>query len=50
VTERDDGGHDRRIAAVARQIADEGSIDLERVDAEVLQVRERAIARAEVVE
>ena len=37
----DDRLGDRRIAGVGREVGDERDVDLQRVDREVLQVRER---------
>ena len=46
----DDGFHDRRIAGVLAHVAYERLVDLQRADGELLQRRERRVARAEVVD
>src|SRR6266568_5586575 len=43
-------GHDRLIAALSRDIDDEAAIDLDRVDGELLEVRERRLSGPEVVD
>ena len=48
--EADDRLGDRGVLRVRLEIGDEGNVDLERVDREVLQVRQRRIAGAEVVD
>ena len=45
-----DGADDRTFCAVRLQAADERAVDLEDVDREALQVAERRVAGAEVVE
>ena len=50
VRHRGDALHDRRGALVAAQAQDERPVDLEHVDREAVQVRERRVAGAEVVE
>jgi len=46
----DDGLRDRAVLAAVRQRADEGTVDLQRVHVEPLQVRERRVTGAEVVQ
>src|ERR1051326_2739023 len=46
----DDGGDDGGAVRVGVDVADEGLVDLERVDREALEVGERRVAGAEVVE
>src|SRR3989475_4797180 len=46
VREADDRERDHRVFRVRGDVADEGVVDLERVDRETLQVREARIARA----
>ena len=46
----DDGAHDDRIVRVVEHVAHEGAVDLEFVDREPTQVRERGVAGAEIVE
>src|SRR5207342_526667 len=50
--QRDDRAHDRRAAtATARhQLGDEGTVDLQRMQLETVQVTERRIAGTEIVE
>src|SRR4029079_16422694 len=50
LTHRDDRLGNRAIFRVARDLADEGAVDLQRVDREALQMRERRVARAEIVD
>src|SRR5438552_4393497 len=49
VREADDRERDHRVLRVGGDVANEGVVDLERVDRETLQVREARIARAEIV-
>src|SRR5207247_4562083 len=49
VGERDDRGCDRRVLRLVAEPGDKRSVDLERVDGEAAQVRERGEAGAEVV-
>ena len=46
----DEGLDDRGRLVRGREVRDEGAVDLERVDRELPQVRERAVARSEVVD
>ncbi len=46
----DDRLGDRLVLRIRGQIADEGAVDLERVDREALEVSERGVAHAEVVD
>src|SRR5690606_38477442 len=48
--ELDDGAHDRRARRVVADAPHERPVDLEPADRQVLQVRERAVARAVVVD
>lgn len=48
--EGDDGINDRDIAVVARQLADEAAVDLDRVDWQMFELRERTVARPEVID
>ena len=50
VAEADDGAHDGGILGVHREVVDEGAVDLERVEREALEVVERAVAGAEVID
>ena len=45
-----DGLDDRGVGGIAREAGYERAVDLEYVDRKVLQVRERRVARAEVVD
>src|SRR3954452_18027154 len=47
--EVDDALHDRRVRRVGEQVADERAVDLELVDRQVLEQRERGVAGPEVV-
>ena len=47
---RDDAAGDRGVAAVVRQVAYEGAVDLHAADREALQVGKRRVAGAEVVD
>src|SRR5690606_26076887 len=49
VGERQDGGHDGGVVGARPEAVDEGPVDLEHVDGEPPQVRERRVAGAEVV-
>src|SRR6266705_761295 len=49
VREADDRERDHRVLRVGGDVANEGVVDLERVDRETLQVREARVARAEIV-
>src|SRR4029079_15632405 len=49
VPEAHDGAHDRGVARVSRDVAHEALFDFQPVDREVLDVGERRIAGAEVV-
>ena len=49
VPERDDRGRDRRVVGIGGDLANEGAVDLQRVQREVLEVAERRVAGAEVV-
>jgi hypothetical protein len=46
----DDRGHDRRVLLVGEQAGHERPVDLELVDREPLEVRQRGVAGAEVVD
>ena len=46
----DDRLGDRRVARIGLEVGDERDVDLQRVDREMLQVRQRRIAGAEVVD
>ena len=48
--QRDDGARDRRRFGAGVAFHDEGTVDLERVDREALQVGERGVAGTEVVD
>ena len=48
--QRDDRPHDREIAGIGAEVADEPPVDLECVDGKRLQVRQHAVAGAEVVD
>src|SRR5690349_21665176 len=51
--EREDRAHDcagTRIARRARELGDERAVDLERLQRELMQIRERGVAGAEIVE
>ena len=48
--ERDDSGHDGLLALDVVQVADEGSVDLDEVERELLQIGERGVAGPEVIE
>ena len=50
VTERNDGPHDRRIVGIVTDVGDEGAVDLERVEGKSLQIVQRAIPGAEVID
>ena len=50
VAELDDGLDDRRVLGVDAQAVDERAVDLDRLDREPLQVGERRVAGAEVVD
>ena len=50
VREPDHGGHDRGVARVGAEPAHERAIDLDRIHREALQVAERRVAGAEVVD
>src|SRR5688572_6724298 len=47
---RDDGFDDRRRRMVGQHLCDERAIDLDRIDWKALQIAQRRIARAEIVE
>src|SRR5205809_3056712 len=49
VREADDRERDHRVLRIGCDVANEGVVDLERVDRKTLQVREARIARAEIV-
>src|SRR3546814_16925319 len=46
----DDRGHDCGVVAQMRNVADEGTVDLQRVDRELATVRKRGKAGAEIVQ
>ena len=46
----DDRLGDCRVARVGFQVGDEGDVDLQRVDRKVLQVRQRRVTGAEIVD
>src|SRR5437016_3372140 len=46
---RDDRKRDGIVEWVQRQLVDERAIDLQRCDREILEIAQRAVARAEVV-
>ena len=48
--QRNNGLGDRCVARVGLEVGDEGNIDLEGVDGEVLEVRQTRIARTEIVD
>lgn len=48
--ECDDGADDRLVAGVTTDAGDEGTVDLQRIDGQALQVGERGVARAEIVD
>ena len=50
VPQRDDRGRDRRVVGIGGDVPDEGAIDLQRVQREVLEIAERRVAGAEVVD
>ena len=50
VTHLDDRARDRRRVAVGRQVVDERAVDLDLVDRQFLQMAERRIAGAEIVD
>ncbi len=50
VTELDHGLDDRRILGVEAEAADEGPVDLDLLDGEPLQICERGVPSAEVVD
>ena len=50
VSETDHGGHDRGVAGIRAEAAHERAVDLHRVDREALEVAERRVAGAEVVD
>ena len=50
VAEVDDGLDDRRVLGVEAEAGDEPTVDLDRLDREPLEVRERGVAGAEVVD
>ena len=50
VRQRHDGVHDGGVVGVGRQIGDEGAVDLEKVDRKTLQVAQRRVAGAEIVD
>src|SRR5256885_298105 len=47
---RDDGRADRGVIRVPPEIRHERAVDLERLDREMLEVRERGVAGAEIVD
>src|SRR5580658_1563051 len=48
--ELDHRGHHRLVHGVAREIAHEGAVDLQEIHRQILEVRERADARAEIIQ
>ena len=50
LAQRNDGGADAAIVFVFRDVANEGAINLECIDGERLQHRERGVTRAEIIE
>src|SRR3569623_1790637 len=46
----DDGGDDGRVVLIGLHVADEGAVDLESLDREALEIAQRRIARAEIVD
>ena len=46
----DDGAHDGRVVGVRRDLRDEAAVDLQIVEREVLEVAQRGVAGAEVVD
>src|SRR3546814_9263604 len=49
-SQADDRGHDCGVVAQMRNVADEGTVDLQRVDRELAKVRKRGNAGAEIVQ
>ena len=49
VPESDDGGDDGLVLGIGAQPANEGSVDLQRVHGQMLQVAQRRIAGSEVI-
>ena len=47
---RDDGFDDRRRSVIGEHLGDERAVDLDRIDREALQIAQRRVTRAEIVE
>ena len=50
MTERDDGADDRGVVRVGADVGDERAVDLQRVQREALQIVQRAVTGAEVID
>src|SRR6202789_3815154 len=48
--ERNNGAHDRRIVRILADVRDKGAIDLQRIERKALQIIQRTIAGAEVID